>query len=92
MTEATKTTIIVDANAALSFIRTAMPIVEAIAPRGAAAGPVGAGVSAVALLLPLLAQIPVGTVVSVEEQASLRARMQAIVLLDFSGPQWQVPK
>jgi ABC-type antimicrobial peptide transport system permease subunit len=83
-------TIQMDAQAALDFIKSALPILEATIPAvGAAAGPIGLGVSAAALLLPLLAQIPIGTVITAEEQQALKHRVQEMALLDFSSPAWQ---
>jgi hypothetical protein len=75
------------AQQALGLIQAALPVIEAIAPAG---GPVGMGIGLAAQLLPLLAKIPVGTVISVDEQASLVARIRAVALLDFSHSCWQV--
>jgi hypothetical protein len=85
MTDATKATIQMDAAGALKFIQTMLPILEGAGV--AVPGPVGLGVSAAAaLLVPLIGQIPTGTVVSVAEQANIMHRLGN--LLDFSGPQW----
>lgn len=84
MTETTKQTVVVDAQAALTFIQTILPILEAA---GVATGPTGMAVSAAAqLLLPMIAQIPTGKLITVAEQADLYHR--AANLMDFSGPQW----
>ena len=86
MTDETKATITMDAQAVLNFIQTLLPILES----GGIAipGPVGLGVSAAAaLLFQLLAQIPTGTIISVTAQAELAHRITN--LMDFSGPQWK---
>ena len=84
MTPETKQIIVTDASAALKFIQAVLPILEAA---GVATGPAGLGVSAAAaFLIPLIAQIPTGTIITVEEQLSLFQR--AGKLMDFSGPEW----
>jgi hypothetical protein len=80
----------VDAQQVLNFINGILPLLEASVPAVAAiGGPIGLGVSAAAAILPFLASIPIGTVYTVEIQQDILNRVQAINLLDFSGPQWQ---
>lgn len=86
MTEQTKQTVILDAQVVLNTVRTVLPILEAA---GISAGPAGLGVSAAAaLLLPLIAMIPTGELITVAQQAELAHRVAN--LMDFTGPQWVV--
>lgn len=84
-------TIEVDAQKVLAVIDTLLPFAEkyipAIAPLG---GPVGLGVSLASSLLPLIGLIPVGPVMTAAMQQNYLNRVQALVLLDFSGPRWKV--
>lgn len=82
-------TIQINASMALDVIKTMLPVLEAYVPAIAAmGGPIGLGISAASLLLPLLSKIPSG-VISVEEQAALENRIMALQTTAFSGPQWQ---
>jgi hypothetical protein len=82
-------TVEIVAEDALNVINTVLPFVEKAIPVVAAAGgPVGLGVSAAAALIPLLQQIPTGTVITVAQQSALAARIAALPSL-FSGPEWQ---
>jgi len=83
-------TIEVDGEKLIAFVNNVLPVLETAVPALAAAGgPVGLGVSAAAALLPLLEQIPIGPTYTVEMQQNILNRVQAITLLDFSGPQWK---
>jgi len=82
-------TIEINAVMALDVIKTILPVLEAYVPAIAAmGGPIGLGISAASLLLPLLAKIPSG-VISIEEQAALEHRIMTLQTIAFSGPQWQ---
>jgi hypothetical protein len=87
MTTKTLQTIELDAGAVLNLVKTVLPVLETA---GVVGGPVGLGVSAAAgLLLPLLAQIPTGELMTVGQQAELFHRA-ANLLAGLDGPQWRV--
>lgn len=82
-------TIEIDAQKVLTLIDTLLPFAEKYIPQVAAiGGPIGLGVSLAGSLLPLLNDIPTGTVITPEIQADRLARIQSIAFLDFSGHQW----
>jgi hypothetical protein len=82
-------TVEIVAEDALNVIDTVLPFVEKALPAVAAVGgPIGLGVSAAAALLPLLNQIPTGTVITVAQQSALAARIAALPNM-FSGPEWK---
>jgi hypothetical protein len=82
-------TVEIVAEDALNVINTVLPFVEKAIPLVAAAGgPIGLGVSAAAALIPLLEQIPTGSVITVSQQSALAARIAALPSL-FSGREWQ---
>jgi hypothetical protein len=82
-------TVEIVAEDALNVINTVLPFVEKAMPVVAAAGgPIGLGVSAAAALLPLLQQIPTGTVITVAQQSALAARIAALPGM-FTGPEWK---
>ena len=56
-------TIQINASMALDVIKTMLPVLEAYVPAIAAmGGPIGLGISAASLLLPLLSKIPSGVI------------------------------
>lgn len=79
------------AEEVLGVIKTFLPYVQAAVPLGAAAGPIGAGISGASILLGLLAKIPTGPTFTVEQQAELAAEIAPGQILDFSAPEWQRP-
>jgi hypothetical protein len=83
-------TIQMDVQSILSFIDKILPTVETAVPAIASlGGPIGVGLSAAEGIVSLLGKIPIGPVYTVEVQASYLQRVQALTLLDFSGPQWK---
>jgi len=84
-------TIEIGATEAIGIIDSILPIAEKALPvLAAAGGPIGMGVSVAAALLPLLQKIPIGPEFTVETQQDYLSRIQAVNLLDFSGPAWQL--
>jgi hypothetical protein len=82
-------TVEIVAEDALNVINTVLPFVEKAIPVVAAAGgPIGLAVSAAAALIPLLQEIPTGSVITVSQQSALAARIAALPSL-FSGREWQ---
>jgi len=79
------------AQSALTFVQTLLPVLEATVPSiGAAAGPIGLGISAAALLIPLISQLHLGGTITSEQQAELLNRIANILSgLAFNGPEWQ---
>lgn len=87
-------TITLDAQKALTFVDGILPILEASVPAIAAAGgPIGMGISAAALAVPLIEdiinQIEAQGVVDVSAQ---QARLDAVdlAMTDFHGDNWKV--
>lgn len=87
-------TITLDAQKVLTFAEGILPILEQSVPAVAAAGgPIGMGVSAAALAIPLVQEIigqisAQGTIDTTTQQARLDAVNQAFT--DFHGANWQV--
>ena len=82
--------ITIDAQKVLAIVDTLLPFAEKYIPALATVGgPIGLGVNLASSLLPLIGLIPVGTVITAAQQQDYLNRVQALVLLDFSGPQWQ---
>lgn len=87
-------TITIDAQRALAFVETVLPILERSLPAVAAAGgPIGMGVSAVAVAIPLItdmiAQLEAqGLIDAPAQQARVDAVDQAMT--DFHGENWKV--
>lgn len=89
----TAQTIALDGQQALNFVNTMLPIIEQAAPAvGAAAGPIGLGVSAAAAALPLVVdlvnKLSQQGIITPDEQAALDARIEALPD-ELSGPEWQ---
>lgn len=85
-------TVVVDAQVALSALQQIMALLRASFPSVAAiGGPIGLGITAVVgIALPLIEALANGSVLSAEEQAKLRAEVDAITAGQmFSQPQWQ---
>ena len=82
------TQIQVDAQSALGFIQAILPVLEAAIPAvGAAAGPIGLGVSVIPVLTTLLSQIQTGELISIADQQALYDRCSNL-LTRFQGPEW----
>lgn len=86
-------TITLDAQKALAFVQGILPVLEASIPAvGAAAGPVGLGVSGAALLLPLvgdiITQLQAQGIIDPATQQDRLAKVTK-ALTDFTGPEWK---
>lgn len=86
-----QSTIIFRAEQALEIVRKTLPLIQAYGPAAAAiGGPVGLGISAAVALLPLIEKIPVGELLTIDEQAALKSQVDDIVSgKAFEGSQWQ---
>jgi hypothetical protein len=86
-------TVAVDANKFLAFVQAILPVLEASIPAVAAAGgPIGLGVSAAAIALPLLIQLiqqieAQGVILPADQQTRLDQVTKA--LTDFTGQEWK---
>lgn len=87
----TPTQISLDAKQGLGIVQTVLPLLESMIPQ-VAAGSALANliISGGEALVPLIASIPTGELISVEEQAALMARNDDIRSGNaFTGPEWQ---
>ncbi len=83
-------TIQVDSAAILNLTNAILPVLETLSPAVAGnANNIQLGISAANALLPLLSLIPTNSgLITAEEQIAQMTRLEAILSLGTSGPEW----
>lgn len=81
----------VEATSLLNFIQSILPILEVFVPQvGASAAVINLATSAATQLIPIIASLPLGGEVSVQQQAQQYARVYAIIGGSaLTGKQWE---